>query len=113
MDNTTENTFKVKFHRGPLHEHTMSFPEERPTFTIFGWQYESTGRRSGDFWVYVRSPRTAAMRKLLHWIVQQTGHDPRLDDVREPVRVPHRGRNEQCYCGSGIKYKRCHLGGAA
>ncbi len=26
----------------------------------------------------------------------------------EPVR-PLTGRNEPCWCGSGIKYKKCHL----
>ncbi|HEX5754474.1 MAG TPA: SEC-C domain-containing protein [Archangium sp.] len=25
-------------------------------------------------------------------------------------RVPRPGRNEPCWCGSGVKYKKCHLG---
>ena len=29
---------------------------------------------------------------------------------REPLRAAERpGRNEACWCGSGKKYKRCHL----
>jgi hypothetical protein len=30
---------------------------------------------------------------------------------REPAPVPGRepGRNDECWCGSGVKYKRCHL----
>ncbi len=26
---------------------------------------------------------------------------------KEPVQIP--GRNERCWCGSGRKYKHCHL----
>ncbi len=30
---------------------------------------------------------------------------------KEPIPVPVvMGRNEQCHCGSGLKYKRCCLG---
>ncbi|HUH04828.1 MAG TPA: SEC-C metal-binding domain-containing protein [Kofleriaceae bacterium] len=29
---------------------------------------------------------------------------------QEPVRRPTRpGRNDACWCGSGTKYKKCHL----
>jgi hypothetical protein len=33
------------------------------------------------------------------------GHEP-----KQPVRAAKRpGRNEPCWCGSGKKYKKCHL----
>lgn len=30
-----------------------------------------------------------------------------VNDEQQPFRAP--GRNELCWCGSGIKYKKCHL----
>jgi uncharacterized protein YchJ len=38
-------------------------------------------------------------------------HDEDEEDEDEPVvRQPVRpGRNEPCWCGSGKKYKKCHL----
>lgn len=39
----------------------------------------------------------------------------RLDELMaqhgEPVKVTHRklGRNEPCFCGSGVKFKKCCL----
>jgi hypothetical protein len=27
----------------------------------------------------------------------------------EPVQIPDLGRNDLCWCGSGRKYKSCHL----
>jgi len=27
----------------------------------------------------------------------------------EPAQIPSLGRNDECWCGSGMKYKRCHL----
>ena len=36
--------------------------------------------------------------------------DEELDEALEPVQRPARpGRNEPCWCGSGKKYKKCHL----
>ena len=41
--------------------------------------------------------------------------DKRLDEVKaengEPIEVVRRkvGRNEPCPCGSGTKFKKCHL----
>ncbi|WNG21765.1 hypothetical protein F0U63_02190 [Cystobacter fuscus] len=29
---------------------------------------------------------------------------------RPERREPRPGRNEPCWCGSGVKYKKCHLG---
>ncbi len=30
-----------------------------------------------------------------------------LDEDTAPTKIP--GRNEACWCGSGQKYKKCHL----
>jgi len=27
----------------------------------------------------------------------------------QPERLAHWGRNDQCWCGSGKKYKQCHM----
>ncbi len=113
MTATTETQsapkFRVKFHGGPLHGHTKDYPGEQGTFTVFGWQYESTGRREQDYWVYVLMPSNRRKRKLVQWMMAMTGMDPRLAERKEPIRVPQRGRNEKCYCGSGRKFKHCHL----
>jgi SEC-C motif len=31
----------------------------------------------------------------------------RLFEKNKPV--PNVGRNDECWCGSGLKYKRCHM----
>ena len=28
---------------------------------------------------------------------------------QQPKEFPKLGRNDACWCGSGIKYKRCHM----
>lgn len=33
----------------------------------------------------------------------------RVFPPREVVSHKHHGRNEQCWCGSGRKYKLCHM----
>ncbi|MBW1924128.1 MAG: SEC-C domain-containing protein [Deltaproteobacteria bacterium] len=33
----------------------------------------------------------------------------RLLGARQPKEIPKLGRNDLCWCGSGKKYKRCHL----
>jgi hypothetical protein len=45
--------------------------------------------------------------------MESTGHD--IDDLRELRSLPATepvtlGRNDRCWCGSGRKYKQCHLG---
>ncbi|MDE3164288.1 MAG: SEC-C domain-containing protein, partial [Acidobacteriota bacterium] len=35
--------------------------------------------------------------------------DEDFDDIFEPEPPPRPGRNEPCWCGSGKKYKKCHL----
>jgi uncharacterized protein YecA (UPF0149 family) len=32
-----------------------------------------------------------------------------LDKFRAPQPTHDLGRNDPCWCGSGLKYKRCHL----
>jgi len=39
------------------------------------------------------------LKRLLNFFA--SGSEPR------PSRTP--GRNDPCWCGSGLKYKRCHL----
>lgn len=34
----------------------------------------------------------------------------RLFSSKKEDKKPELGRNDVCWCGSGIKYKRCHLG---
>lgn len=29
-------------------------------------------------------------------------------DIKDPKLPKKMGRNEKCYCGSGLKFKRCH-----
>ena len=33
----------------------------------------------------------------------------KLLGVKEPKKIPKLGRNDPCWCGSGKKYKRCHM----
>jgi uncharacterized protein YecA (UPF0149 family) len=33
--------------------------------------------------------------------------EPSVEPIRRP---PKPGRNDPCWCGSGKKYKKCHLG---
>lgn len=110
MDTTTspKPNFRVKFRGGPLSGMTTDYDQEHPTYTIFGWVYEATGRRDGDHWIYVKQPKSKALRRFLQFAVDQSGHDPRLEDHPDPVRHVGHDRNHLCYCGSGKKYKRCH-----
>jgi uncharacterized protein YecA (UPF0149 family) len=42
---------------------------------------------------------------------QQTGAPPPPTGAPPPTKVaaaPKIGRNDPCYCGSGMKYKKCH-----
>ena len=61
-----------------------------------------------------RAPDTSDESLLLALIERLGGGAGVLDRLAvasEPIRVPPRtGRNEQCPCGSGKKYKRCHGG---
>lgn len=37
-------------------------------------------------------------------------HEPHVHVPQEPIVKEKRpGRNEACWCGSGTKYKKCHL----
>jgi len=114
-ESSTESTssnpvFRVKFYRGALNGQTREFKVETSTITQYGYTYEATGRRDGDFWVFVPVPKTKKLKKFLHFLLQVTGRDPRLADINMPVKATHRGRNSLCYCGSGKKYKKCHGG---
>jgi len=33
----------------------------------------------------------------------------KLFGARQPMEIPKLGRNDFCWCGSGKKYKRCHM----
>jgi len=40
---------------------------------------------------------------------EQPGADTAVEEKQQPVRVEKQiGRNDQCPCGSGKKYKNCH-----
>ena len=42
------------------------------------------------------------------WALEQALDDEEFDEPREPyVAPPKVGRNDQCPCGSGKKYKKC------
>jgi preprotein translocase subunit SecA len=66
-------------------------------------------------------PRTdmRKMRTSKPELIHESNGIPMLDDTREqqkamPVRVEQKiGRNDQCPCGSGKKYKNCHGAGQA
>jgi len=102
--------FRIKFYRGALNGQTREYPVEMTRVTLYGYTYEATGRRDGDFWVYVPVPKTKKLKKFLQFLMQVTGRDPRLADINTPVKATRRGRNSLCYCGSGKKYKKCHGG---
>ncbi len=33
----------------------------------------------------------------------------KLFGMQQPKEIPKVGRNELCWCGSGKKYKKCHM----
>ena len=33
----------------------------------------------------------------------------KLFGTKEPESIPKLGRNDLCWCGSGKKYKKCHM----
>ncbi len=37
------------------------------------------------------------------------GFFSKLFGERQPREIPRLGRNDPCWCGSGKKYKRCHM----
>ena len=100
--------FRVKFHDGPAAGIVMEYDKEQPTYRYGAWTYEATGKRDGDYWLYVRQHRSALGRRVIAMLKRSSGSDPRLLPRPEPTRVVHRGRNAPCWCGSGKKYKRCH-----
>lgn len=104
--------FRVKFHDGPLAGMTQEYDKELPSYVVFGWTYEATGRREGDFWLYVKRLVPRKARALVTLTVQmmneQGAGDPRLAPKATPEKSMRRGRNEPCWCDSGKKYKRCH-----
>lgn len=101
--------FRVKFFDGPATGLTAEYERETPTIRVFTWEYEATGRRDGDYWLYVKKRNERVAQRLIRTIAQaRGGQDPRLDPKDQPLKVISRGRNEVCWCGSGRKYKRCH-----
>lgn len=107
--------FRVKFADGPLAGHTREYNHECDHVMVFGFTYEATGRRDGDYWLFARVSRKRWERALIRMLASRPDeggrtHDPRLDPKRPPDKVVKRGRNEKCWCGSGKKYKKCHGG---
>lgn len=100
--------YRIKFHGGVLHGRTHDLTAETPRVILYGYEYEATGRRDGDHWVYVRVPRSSKLKQFLKLVMTMTGKDPRLNEIRQPVQSTRRGRNVPCRCGSGLKYKKCH-----
>lgn len=70
-----------------------------------------------DLWAGARDPRRAMSvqgRLMTPQQVQEQVHSAKpigltFDKNAKPPRRRKLGRNERCWCGSGIKYKHCHL----
>lgn len=107
---TNAPKFRVKFHDGPAAGIEMEYDREMREVRYFAWMYENTYRREGDYWLFVVQPKQRAVRKILPLVIKAQGKDPRLDPKPQPNRVPDRGRNAPCWCGSGKKFKKCHGG---
>lgn len=71
---------------------------------------------SEDVWVWNRDTVADAMPYFLVWLVKWMVFDETgiwIGSEHQADPGYHRrvvGRNDQCWCGSGLKYKRCHLG---
>lgn len=75
---------------------------------------------AGDGWPVVEdrlawyeSDRGDAVAALGRWLgIEAPDDDPDVVALRPfaAARAPEPGRNEPCWCGSGRKYKQCHLG---
>lgn len=55
-----------------------------------------------------KTARARQSRQRLSWLLQRMVLDTLLLPAAQ--RAPRPGRNEPCWCGSGVKYKKCHLG---
>jgi len=66
----------------------------------FEFRFNAEGRDN------VRRERSQFRRENGRW-VYVSGVDPRKDERTVRRARPRVGRNEPCYCGSGLKYKRC------
>lgn len=108
MTNPSNPVFRIQCHGGCLHGYQFDMKAEQMQYNLFGHKYEATGRKLGDHWVYVKAPKSKLMRLGLLFAIRALGRDPRLDDIRQPIKVVKRGRNDKCYCGSGRKFKKCH-----
>lgn len=100
--------FRVKFADGPAAGIMKDLDREVQTLRYFAWTYEATGKRDGDHWLFVKRPNSRVLNRLIGALSASNGSDPRLVPKMLPNKVIPRGRNEQCWCGSGKKYKRCH-----
>lgn len=100
--------FRVKFADGPAAGMTVEYPREQPSIKLGPWTYEATYRRDGDHWLFVKRRNSRIERRIITMVTAARGIDPRLDPKDDPVKIIHRGRNEPCWCGSGIKFKKCH-----
>lgn len=70
-------------------------------------------REAQHFEVHVPSERTEENARIFDdakRISQRTRtvNPPRRADTSEPGHTRKTGRNEQCPCGSGMKFKKCH-----
>ena len=52
---------------------------------------------------------TVALEESAKWLFDHLRHSESKPDVVVSQDGPRPGRNEPCWCGSGQKYKRCHL----
>jgi len=63
-----------------------------------------------EAWERELDDRAAQLRRIEHLLREREDRlqrtETRISGARTVVKM---GRNEQCPCGSGLKYKRCHL----
>lgn len=88
--------------RDPLVEY------KREAFNMFGTlrqQIDRQALRTIFVWQLAQAQRQPVRRQM-----QTVRPGAEVDKKPEPVRVTNKlGRNEPCWCGSGKKYKDCHL----
>jgi hypothetical protein len=100
-----------------LYEHMDDqAPEDRDWLTSYREDYkkhlaeESTSSSLIDVLPEPRAPQPVRAHRPEY--ADAAPDEPPLLPVTTPIRniVPKLGRNDPCWCGSGKKYKKCHLG---
>jgi hypothetical protein len=105
---TGPHKFRVKFLDGPAAGITHEYDKESEIVRYGMWKYDHTHKRDGDYWLFVRRMNSRGARRVVRALTGMYGKDPRMEEKKQPNRVIKRGRNEPCWCGSGMKFKRCH-----